>query len=190
MVSDPASRGGGWVSVTVRPRGLLVRAAAASISLAPGPSGLLATGMDLPVLLQAPNGISVLTRAQVDTGSSISSVDQSLISQLGAPPSGTPLPVEDISGTVNLQAYLLRFATTAGVAISDGFIPVLADTLPAPQQALIGRDILISYLVRYNGSQGSWSMQPAGTLPAWFWPTVGALAATAVGLGIDLVRHR
>lgn len=69
---------------------------------APGPQDLIQNGAVFPVLLFGPAG-QIQTYAQVDTGSTICSVDSSLLNQVGAVP-GQEEPVYTVEqNPVNLQ---------------------------------------------------------------------------------------
>ena len=167
--------------------------AMAVAAAAPGPIGLISQGAVLPVTVQGPDG-SIQTQAQIDTGSTISSVDATLLQQTGATPSsqvqiGTVLDTQDVPFFSDAQII-----AAGNVDLTAGLSGVLGDTLPPPVQVLIGRDILAQYDLAYAGPQGAWSLSPGGAAVVprrdlWWAALGGAAAIAGVGLVVAGVRR-
>jgi len=161
-------------------------------SASPGPVLMALEGLVLPVRVVGPLG-SVATLAQVDTGSSISSVDMGVLVRVGAVQTGRE-PVETISpGVQYVPLYRsVSISTEGGVALTDGLPGVLGDTLPAPVQVLVGRDVLSGLVLVADGPAGVWSLEgrqsatEPGVPPAVRAWLTGASAVLAVG-GLALV---
>jgi hypothetical protein len=147
-----------------------------------GRSGFIRQGMLLPVRV----GKHGTTTAQVDTGSTVSSVDRNLLAKLGYKPTGK-MQVYGVNGTMQLPVYPVGLATADGYVLTPG--PVLGDDLPAPVQALVGRDVLANLHLSVNGPLGAWAIT-ASKVPVveqavsgWTWP-VGVAAVTALTAAI------
>jgi hypothetical protein len=141
-------------------------------------------GVTVPVRLVAGGRIIGRTIAQVDTGSTIGSVDSRLVRVdralvAGLAPVGTTL-VSGVNGTMALPLYPVALHTEQGYELTAG--PVLADVLPPPQQALIGRESLARVRFVLDGPTGAWvaTAPGAATPPALGW-TVPAALAGALG---------
>jgi hypothetical protein len=157
----------------------------------PGPDLLVQDGATLPVTVSVPGGPSRSVTAQIDLGSTISSVDQSVLSALGAPQIGT-VEVQTVTDTQQVPLY--------GAAMASGptqLLPaeagVLGDSLPGAAKALVGRDALqyAGALLDYDAAAGSWTLQAGGQAPAPSgapWWALGA-AVAALGAGAALVAH-
>ncbi len=151
----------------------------------PGAFGLVQQGMLMPLTVSSIGG-TVNTTAQVDTGSTISSVDLGLLQKIGAPVVGT-VAISTVQGDSIVPLYRVAL-TSGGVPLSSNYVDVLGDSLPAPVQALIGRDVLSLYQVDYNGALGSWSMQaehPINRPSSTTWLIlIGAGLAVAGGVAL------
>ena len=123
-------------------------------------------------------GKSVATTAQIDTGSTITGADQTLLQSLGAPAVGS-LPVGTPGGSYQADLYQAQ-VIYRGINLTAG-LPggVLGEDLPAPLQALIGRDVLQQYDFIYDGTEGAWSLSSTGIAPA-----LGSSTALWIGAGL------
>ena len=154
----------------------------------PGPGGLARQGPLIAVILRGPVG-SVQTYAQVDTGSSMSSADASLLRQVGASP-GPQEQVQTVSPfplTVR-QACGVEILDPNGAVLDSG--PLLAVNLPAPVQVLIGRDVLAGMDFGYEGPAGTWQLGSGRMEPVAFglplWMIVGSAYLAGLGLGLAI----
>lgn len=157
----------------------------------PGPDLLVQDGALLPVTVSVPGGPSRNVTAQVDLGSTISSVDRSVLAALGAPQIGTV----EVQTVTDVQQVLLY-----GAALSSGptqLLPaeagVLGDDIQGRTKALLGRDALqyAGALLDYDAAAGSWTLQVGGQAPAPSgapWWVLGASVAV-LGVGAALVAH-
>lgn len=162
---------------------------------APGPTGLEAEGALMPVVVTGPKGSQTVT-AQIDTGSSISSVDLAILQALGCPQVGS-VPISTVTGTETAPLYTAGLATLGGVDLSEGLPGVLGDSLTGSVSALIGVDILARFDLIYEGPQGVWQLDAGGVaayVPAGFsgwWVAIAAgtaAALTAAGI-LELGRR-
>ncbi len=182
--------GSGSYLVLVRPRGFLATVGTRFVVAggAGGAYALLNQGMSMPVTITTASGKTIRTQAMVDSGSTISSVDQSLMASSGAVPTGTQ-QIADVSGTLSVPTYSVRMQTASGYDLTGSYLTVLADDLPPPQQALVGRDILRYYQLWYDGS-GSWALlgQGAPQQPTTPYAAIagGALVAAVAGVALGL----
>lgn len=147
-------------------------------SSSPGPLALVEAGAVLPVLVRVGAGQPVEVQAEIDSGSTISSVDQALLLSLGAPQIGS-VPIATVDGSSIAPVYAATISTVDGYNLSDGLPGVLGDTLPGHTRVLIGRDILSQLALTYNGQAGTWTLQGGGAVPVAsgispFWLAVGA----------------
>jgi len=91
--------------------------------------------------------------ALIDTGATFSAVDDTLFQRLGVPPIGLS-PTGTAGGPAQLNVYPARFILPGSVQV--GFSRVTGVHLTGqPMIALIGRDVLTSMLLVYNGPQGT-----------------------------------
>ena len=109
-----------------------------------------------------PSGLKI--RALIDTGASCSCVDEQVINDLGLTPTGSVPIFTPSTGTTpcNKDQYDISILISFPFAsISRGFpiCPVVSANL-APQgyQALIGRDLLSTSLLVYNGQEGIFTL--------------------------------
>lgn len=152
---------------------------------APGSFALVEQGMLLPLTIAGPRGV-VTTTAQVDTGSTISSVDSALLQQIGAPVVGN-VEITTVEGSSIVPAYKVTL-DVQGFPLAPTAVDVLGDSLPAPVQALIGRDDLSLYRLTYNGALGTWEIDAQRPIPrpsSATWMLLGAAGLAAVS-GIAL----
>lgn len=158
---------------------------------APGQTGLANAGPQMPVVLSGPSGHGIYT-AEIDEGSSISSVDLAVLRRLGCQQSGTA-DVGTVMGSGQEPIYTCGMAALDGVDLAAGLPGVLGDSLPAGgPRVLIGRDILQRFDFQYDGPGGTWQLGAPGAAPQqgpnpwrvwWPWATAGAVG-TVLGVGI------
>ncbi len=103
--------------------------------------------------------------AQIDTGASITIIDKSIADALGLPLKGTVKLVDAVHGKVDTKdlhhVCLWLKAQSAGPAKYHDRVGV-AVTEDLSQQgfkALLGRDILASYVFSYNGKTNTYALQ-------------------------------
>jgi hypothetical protein len=145
-----------------------MRMAVVVFSGAEGARDFVEQGIDVPVLVVPGRGRARAVRvlAQVDTGSTISSIDAGLAALLRLRPRGST-PVAGFGGTVMARQYDASLQTVDGVVLTGG--PLLGANLADPplhsladvQQgvllALLGRDALARLDLRVLGPSGSWT---------------------------------
>ena len=141
----------------------------------PFPRGLRSHGPCLPIQIEihptlatqlqqtsqaVPSPVSGM--ALIDTGASISGVDQTVLGQLGVNPVGI-IDVGTANGVVQQALYPARFIFPGAPVLSFNFDAVIGVNLSgqtprgsaASLIALIGRDILEEVLMIYDGLSGS-----------------------------------
>lgn len=158
---------------------------------APGPVALAEQGPIFPVVVLGPGGSQIYT-AQIDDGSSISSVDNAILQALGCPQVGTTT-IETVTGTQQVPVYAAGLATLGGVSLSADLPGILGDSLPAGgPRILIGRDVLDRFEFVLNEPGGSWALDAPGTGPGsstgglnpWLIAIAAGTAGTLLGVGI------
>lgn len=162
--------------------GYAARALLAIAQGSPGPDLLASQGIELPVTIVAhATGQQTDLMAQLDTGSTISGVDQGVLQNLGASVIGS-LPIGTPSGDVTDSLYDASIVYQ-GEDLTAG-LPggVLGEDLPPPDQALIGRDILRRWEVVYDGQTGTWSI-----LSRTVAPVASTSEKALVGVGLILL---
>lgn len=132
----------------------------------PGP--LMAEGPWLDVEVHVPKALEQLLiqqgspvpapargKALIDTGASISAVDNSIITSLGVQPVGV-IPVHTPSGSTQQSQYPVRFSFP-GSGLPDLSVQQAIGSILQAQGiiALIGRDALASVILVYNGPGGN-----------------------------------
>lgn len=142
----------------------------------PGADLLFEEGAVFPVRVVGPLG-SVATQAQIDNGSTISSVDAALLVQVGAVEVTTDAISTVTSSVVVPVDDDVQVLTAGGVNLAAGLPGLLADNLPPPVQVLIGRDVLSQYEFDEQGS-GSWELEQEGAGASA--PTPGGVSAVDV----------
>lgn len=163
----------------------------------PGIAALQQNGVRLPVVVVGPDGPRTVT-AQIDTGSTMTSVDVRVLGAVGAQVVGHTAIITPDGQATAVNEYAVKITTTGGFALSDHLPYVLGDSLSGGIQALIGRDILDLYTMIYEGPAGSWQLDTSGHVPAgkgglpwWGWASVGvALGGVGVSVwGLVSVEH-
>ncbi len=177
-------------------------------SESPGSVALFVNGPTLDAYLAGPNavynpdgsldigaslalGSAVAVQAEIDTGSTISGADAALLQSVGAPVTlGAGVPVQTPSGNATDSTY------TAALWIAGGRVNVWAATpgvlgeyLPSGPRALIGRDVLATGSLVYDGAAGAWTLvlpnagaaQPTPALASG-WEIGGALVVVGAVL--------
>ncbi len=151
------------------------------------PSTLQQAGPVAPVLVHVPGGQGRVVDAQPDDGSTISSVDLSVLQAIGAPIIGQQT-VETVTGTQTVNVYGAAILTPDGqeqiLTASSG---VLGVTIGGGVMALLGRDVMASLDFAYQGPQGTWQLTQPGVIPPapvspWWYAAAGAMALGGVGL--------
>jgi hypothetical protein len=121
-----------------------------SSNLAPGvatPSSIALPGSNVPVIMQ-----SVMTL--VDTGAATSCIDDTLAQQLNMPLINQ-IPSAGVGGRTTLNLYLGRFVIPQlGFSRAGAFIGALMTQGGMMHRAIIGRDVLSSMLLIYDGISG------------------------------------
>lgn len=140
----------------VAPSGDLIVVALIGVSLARR-SALVAAKRAVPKPVQI--------QGLVDTGASATCIDPSVLSQLGLTPTGTTLVNSPTTGQQPVVAdtydvSLTIYATANQPPLIHHTVPAVASELLAAQgiHALIGRDILRSCLLMYDGMGGLFSL--------------------------------
>ena len=153
----------------------------------PGPQELRARGVILPVLVVT-GGRTTLVPAMWDTGSDVTSVDRTLLQDMGAPQSGS-IAIYTVAGPSSVGDYMAAIDLPTGlggsVRLSDGPIPVLGDALNGHVRVLIGREIQAGYRLVVDGPAGRWAIYRPDPAPAGAPARGGSLvpAACIAGLG-------
>lgn len=156
------------------------------VSRGPGPVAMALNGMIAPVVVTGPSGGSYRTQALFDTGSTISSVDLTLLQQLGAQQVGQ-VTISTVLGSSVAPVYNatlgLPLASGAVLPISQGLPGVLGDSLPGPGRVLIGNDVMSMLILVRDGPAGSWSISVPATTPVPIPQQSSSNAALALGIG-------
>lgn len=104
----------------------------------------------------------VLIRALIDTGASCTCIDPSVLQHLGLTPTGsTPIHTPSTgTGTHNADQYDVNIVLRhPELSLTLGTIPVIeAHLVMQGIQALLGRDVLASCLLVYNGELGFFTL--------------------------------
>lgn len=96
--------------------------------------------------------------ALIDTGASVTSVDVSILDSLGIRAVGQ-LPISTPSGSSNQGIYSCQFSFPGTPIPVLPFVNVVGSLLKTQGiLALIGRDLLRSFLLIYDGVHGSWTL--------------------------------
>jgi len=94
----------------------------------------------------------------VDTGASMTCIDETVLLNLGIPRVGTA-EVHTPSGTVEQGIYMCGLAFPGSGIPSIGQIAVVGSTLAGQNIiGLLGRNLLARGLLVYNGGAGHWSI--------------------------------
>ena len=161
------------------------------VTSTPGAVALFEQGATFPAVLVGPAG-QVNVDAEIDTGSTVSGADLSLLQQVGAvlSPNTPPVPVQTPSGNAMDSLYSASLVVGNG-DLWAGIPGVLGEDLPSGQRVLVGRDVLSTGTLYYDGRSGSWTFTgTAGPAPAvaqgvspWVW------GAALVALGAGLMAY-
>jgi hypothetical protein len=152
----------------------------------PGALPLELNGMLMPVTVVGPSG-HVDTTAEIDTGSTITGADVSLLQQVGAQPISS-IPVETPIGDGNIQLYSAQI-WSGNDMLTAGLPGVLGEQLSPPAQVLIGRDVLASMRLVYQGPTGQWSLQTATAVPRPSTALIVGVGAVLVAAGVGLAIY-
>lgn len=96
--------------------------------------------------------------ALIDTGACVTSVDVSTLESLGIRAVGQ-IPISTPNGSSNLGIYSCQFSFPGTPIPVLPFANVVGSHLKTQGiVALIGRDLLRSFLLIYDGVQGSWTL--------------------------------
>ncbi len=131
----------------------------------PAAAALHGSGPALPIQVAVPTALENQLRqagqpiptpisgnAIIDTGATFSAVDDALLQRLGVSPIGLS-PTGTAGGPAQLNVYPARFILPGGIQV--GFSRVTGVHLTGqPMIALIGRDVLSSMVLVYNGPLG------------------------------------
>ncbi|MBL7545989.1 MAG: aspartyl protease family protein [Bdellovibrionaceae bacterium] len=132
-----------------------------------GPQGLFAGGivMDMVIAVDAvtaqtmQNGNQIIpspisAKALVDTGCTVTSIDQSIAQQLGLVVRGMTT-THTAAGPTNSSQYFIAFSFPGTNLQGRTFHQVQSVNLTGqPFQVLIGRDLMASWSINYNGPSG------------------------------------
>ena len=154
----------------------------------PGAPTLQQDGANLQVDLYVPaTGETRTITAQIDSGSTDTGADAAVLQAMGASVVGS-MPIGTPGGNVTDEIYAAELLyqgvnLTANLPLRG----ILGETLPAPVQALIGRDVLENYDFNYAGPQGAWTLSgqelaPVPPLAARVWAGIGLMALGAAVL--------
>ena len=162
----------------------------------PGPVALALDGINLTVVVTGPTGLSYSSpglfntakpgaRALLDTGSTISSVDLSILQLVAAQQVGQ-VTISTVLGSSVAPVY----NATIGLPLANAVLPlmnglpgVLGDSLPGPERVLIGDDIMSNLILVRDGPAGSWSLSVPATTPVPIPQQSSNTAAVALGIG-------
>lgn len=110
-----------------------------------------------------PNAIP--TRSLIDTGASCTCIDPTILNQLGLTPTGSTHIHTPTTGGAPATAnqfdisILIVFGSPLRMLYGNHTIPVVESDLSAQGiEALIGRDILASGILQYNGETGLFTL--------------------------------
>jgi hypothetical protein len=157
----------------------------------PGPVSLALGGITLPVVVTGPSGtVSVTaqfkTKAMMDTGSTVSSVDIAILQQVGAQQVGQ-VTISTVEGSAVAPVYNagigMQLASGAVLPLMVGLPGELGDSLPGSTRVLIGDDIMSKLILERNGPSGTWSVSVPATTPMPYLPP-GSQNNMALWLGI------
>jgi hypothetical protein len=157
----------------------------------PGPVALALGGITLPVVVTGPSGtVSVTaqfkTKAMMDTGSTVSSVDIAILQQVGAQQVGQ-VTISTVEGSAVAPVYNagigMQLASGAVLPLMVGLPGELGDSLPGSTRVLIGDDIMSKLILERNGPAGTWSVSVPATTPMPYLPP-GSQNNMALWLGI------
>lgn len=168
--------------------GATVRLALVLAQASPGAPTLQQDGANLQVDVYVPaTGQTRTVTAQIDSGSTDTGASAALLEGMGAPVVGS-MPIGTPSGDVTDEIYAADLLyqgvnLTANLPLRG----ILGETLPAPVQALIGRDVLENYDFSYAGPQGAWTLSgqelaPVPPLATRVWAGLGLMALGAAVL--------
>lgn len=179
------------------------------VAQSPGPVSLALNGMQTPIVVTGPAGsVSATgmfkTRAEFDTGSTISSVALSVLQQVGAQQVG-----QVAITTVTTQSVLAPIYNAGiGLPMPNGAIMPLMIGLPGElgvQQltgnvkVLIGDDIMSKLILVRNGPAGTYTITVPATTPTPYLPSgtntalwlgIGGLTVAAGGAAALYLTHR
>ena len=163
------------------------------VSQSPGPVPLALNGMQTPIVVTGPAGSVTAngmfkTRAEFDTGSTISSVALSVLQQVGAQQVG-----QVAITTVTTQSIMAPIYNAGiGLPLPSGAIMPLMIGLPGELgvsqlggavKVLIGDDIMSKLILVRNGPAGTWTIQVPATTPTPYLPGGGNSTALLVAGG-------
>ncbi len=136
---------------------------------APSPAVLLGSGPQIQVEVSIHPSLTQYLQAQgqpvpppvvgqglIDTGAIVSVVDSAVVQQLQIPPVGA-MPLHGVAGVNQHMQYpaSFRFPATTFPSITFAFV-VGAPLAPQGIIALIGRDVLVHFVLIYNGVLGQY----------------------------------
>lgn len=157
----------------------------------PGPVALALGGITLPVVVTGPSGTVATTgqfktKAMMDTGSTVSSVDLSILQQVGAQQVGQ-VTISTVLGSSVAPVYNagigMQLASGAVLPLMVGLPGELGDQLTGSTRVLIGDDIMSKLILERNGPAGTWSVSVPATTPMPYLPP-GSQNNMALWLGI------
>lgn len=160
----------------------------------PGPVALALNGIQTPIVVTGPAGTVTATamyrtKAEFDTGSTISSVALSILQQVGAQQVGE-VPISTVIGTTVAPVYNagigLPLPSGAVMPLMNGLPGELGDNLTGAVQVLIGDDIMSKLVLVRNGPAGTWTVQVPATTPMPYLPGNGNGALYVAGGGLLL----
>lgn len=155
-------------------------------SSSPGTLPLVQQGALFPVVVKGPQTQRQVV-AMIDSGSTLTSVDQGTLLAVGAPVVGQTTIITPDGQYTSVSTYKATLATPNGFRLSDHLPSVLGDNLQGNVKCLIGRDILSLYSFVYDGQQGKWQLNTSSSLPSPSkFPLLGWFSLGIGGLGIGL----
>lgn len=152
--------------------------------IASGRSNFGLNGMTFPVQIVTSTG-SKTTTALIDTGSTYSSVDSTLLTSLGAATVGQTV-ITTAAGPKTVSVYAGSIWSNSIHLNSSN--QLIGDTLPSSIGALIGRDILDHADLVEN--QGVWSLStPTPFVATPYFLGGAAILSISAGLFLMLGEH-
>ncbi len=130
------------------------------------PQQLAQNGMIINVQISNPSGGEpVQVRAMIDTGASITTLNASVAQRAGLQQTGET-QLGGVGGMQNSPIYAAKVALSDyGVSLDAVQVATIPDG-QLPTDMLIGRDVLQSLTVTYDGPDGTFNVQQTGASPS------------------------
>jgi hypothetical protein len=94
--------------------------------------------------------------ALIDTGSSVTSIDESVAAKLGLKPIGQPVSIEDSGGPMTAR----RYSVAAALSECGSGLWTMTSAKLAPMEiiALVGTDVLVDCVFVFDGPHGAFTL--------------------------------